>query len=123
MDDKNDHYYEVLNSIHASLHKSLTEAEINTTSAASIANYCVNNIIDLLGGQLIYFPKTRKRWLSDRDLSIYREFKGNNHVQLASKYNLSVPWIYKIIKEVTKDESARRQYTLDYFDDNYEDEG
>ncbi len=64
------------------------------------------------GGQNIYFPMGLSYKLSQRDHQIYEEFMGNNHSDLARKYNVSLQWIYKIIKAVHKEEIARRQGAL-----------
>lgn len=61
------------------------------------------------GGSGIYFPMGMTYKLSQRDRQIYSEFKGNNHFELAKKYEVSVIWIYKIIRTVQKEELASRQ--------------
>ena len=50
--------------------------------------------------------------LNERDMKIYEEFNGNNHRELARKYNVSMQWVYKIVKKVHKDEVARRQMSM-----------
>ncbi len=65
------------------------------------------------GGQQIYFPHWLRESLSERDRQIYDEFTGGNHSELASKYHVSVQWVYKIVKSVQAEEVARRQITLD----------
>lgn len=64
------------------------------------------------GGQLIYFPKNLLGRVSERDLKIYKEFNGKNHVELARKYDLTVQHIYRIVKEVGLAERAKNQGDL-----------
>ena len=64
------------------------------------------------GGQLIYFPKNLLGRVSERDLKIYKEFNGKNHVELARKYDLTVQHIYRIVKEVGMAERAKNQGDL-----------
>jgi Mor family transcriptional regulator len=50
------------------------------------------------GGQNLYFPKGLSFQVSQRYLEIYNEFNGRNHAELAMKYDLTVQWVYRIIK-------------------------
>jgi len=52
--------------------------------------------------------------LSLRDQEIYKEFNGKNYNQLCAKYDVSLQWLYKIIKYQQKAEIKRRQ--VDVFD-------
>jgi Mor family transcriptional regulator len=61
------------------------------------------------GGQNIYFPMGLSYKLSQRDQAIYNEFNGINHSELARKHHVSLQWIYKIVKTVQKEETAKRQ--------------
>lgn len=54
-----------------------------------------------------YFAKGLSMKLRERDLKIYQEFTGNNHSELAVKYNVSRVWVYAIIKQV--DAEVRRR--------------
>lgn len=65
------------------------------------------------GGLNIYMPKSQVLFSCEREKQIYNEFNGTNHAALAKKYGLSVQWIYKIVKRVQKEETAKRQ--LDMF--------
>ncbi len=55
----------------------------------------------------LIWPESHK--LSKRDETIYQEFNGINHSELARKYGVSLQWIYKIVKAVQKEEMAKRQ--------------
>lgn len=61
------------------------------------------------GGQNIYFPMGVSFKLSQRYRQIYGEFNGTNHSELARKFRMSVPWIYKIVKAGRQEDLARRQ--------------
>jgi Mor family transcriptional regulator len=60
-------------------------------------------------GQLIYFPKGFFFQVSLRYYQIYEEFNGRNFSDLAKKHDMSVPWIYRIIKRIRKEERDRMQ--------------
>ncbi|RFO12513.1 transcriptional regulator [Haemophilus influenzae] len=57
----------------------------------------------------VYMPKSISLFACKREKQIFNEFTGNNHVSLAKKYDLSLQWIYKIVKRVQKEEIAERQ--------------
>lgn len=65
------------------------------------------------GGEVIYIPRNLVLLLSERDKKIYDEFNGMNHRELARKYNVSMQWVYAIVKRIGKEEIAKRQ--LDMF--------
>ena len=64
------------------------------------------------GGQLVYFPKGLSYRLSERDRQIVAEFNGTNHADLAIKYNISIQWVYKIIKMACEEGVRKRQGRL-----------
>jgi Mor family transcriptional regulator len=65
------------------------------------------------GGQQIYFAYGLRASLSERDQKIYDEFCGDNHAELARKFQVSVQWVYKIVKHVRAEDMARRQGNLE----------
>ena len=85
-------------------------------SAHKCAEAVANRMRMEWGGQQVYFPKGLAADITKRDLELYQEFDGTNHEQLARKYDLSVQWVYKIVKNVQAFEVARRQ--IDMFPDN-----
>ncbi len=89
-------------------------ANLPNEEAQSIANAATNRVCAVHGGEVTYIPKGTIQFLSERDIKIYHEFRGNNHIQLARKYDLSVQRIYAIVKEVSKSEIAKRQPDLFY---------
>ena len=61
------------------------------------------------GGLNIYVPKAMEMKLHSRDEQIWREFDGHNQSDLARKYNISVQWVYTIIKRMRALEITRKQ--------------
>jgi Mor family transcriptional regulator len=61
------------------------------------------------GGQNLYFPKGLSVKLGERDRQIYADFTGANHHELARKYDITLPWVYQIVKAARKEEISRRQ--------------
>lgn len=64
------------------------------------------------GGLNVYMPKALELFACEREKQIYNEFNGVNHAYLAKKYNLSLQWIYKIVKKVQKEEVNKRQMDM-----------
>lgn len=64
------------------------------------------------GGLNIYMPKAMEMKLHSRDEQIWREFDGHNQSELARKYNISVQWVYTIIKRMRALETLRVQPQL-----------
>lgn len=89
--------------------------------AQIVAHAVANHMRKEWGGQLIYFTKSPlEEDVAARDLEIYADFSGSNHEALAKKYDMSVQWIYQIVKKVQRYELARRQ--ADMFGDTQPDE-
>ncbi|AXP78351.1 transcriptional regulator [Haemophilus influenzae] len=57
-------------------------------------------------------PKSISLFACKREKQIFNEFTGNNHASLAKKYDLSLQWIYKIVKRVQKEEIAKRPFNI-----------
>ena len=54
------------------------------------------------GGQLLYFGKGVAIDIAERDLSLWADFNGRNHLELSKKYDLALQTVYgrlRIIKE------------------------
>lgn len=71
-----------------------------------------NHIAQCWGGEVIYIPRNLVLLLNERDRKIFNEFKDTNHRELTRKYNVSMQWIYQIVKKITKEEIARRQFDM-----------
>ncbi|BFU65363.1 Mor transcription activator family protein [Rodentibacter abscessus] len=87
-------------------------SDIDTILAQQIAIEVANHIAQCWGGEVIYIPRNLVLLLSERDRKIFNEFNGSNQRELARKYNVSMQWVYHIIKKITKEEIARRQYDM-----------
>ena len=85
---------------------------VSAERADDLAGRIAQEIRSAWGGQQIYIKKTDLAELSARNLDIYTEFNGSNHHQLAKKYGLAVPVIYRIIKTVQQQERDKRQHKL-----------
>lgn len=108
---------ELMTNLFDTLLQCLKKLELQEEEAISISTDVTNAVISNWAGQQIYVPFNLRVQLSKRDISIYHEFNGRNHADLAKKYNLSVARIYRIIDNVRKDEIARRQIPL-FIDDD-----
>ena len=87
-------------------------AEFNAELAKQIGIEVASHIAQNWGGEVIYIPRNLILLLSERDRKIFNEFNGTNHRELARKYNVSMQWIYQIVKKITKEEIARRQFDM-----------
>lgn len=77
----------------------LVQNGVKQEVADSVAQEVATDLCDYLaltwGGQQLYLPKDHKR----RAALICKEFTGGNHAELASKYNISLPHVYRILKQ------------------------
>lgn len=85
---------------------------VDDSQAKKIAKEIAQQMCDQWGGQQVYFPFWIKIERQERDYKIYKEFKGDNHQELARKYKLSVQAIYRIINDIKSDEMEKRQSKL-----------
>ena len=67
-------------------------------------SYCLAN---QWGGQMVYMPQDT----ASKHAAIYADFTGDNHSELAEKYNLSVPHIYQIVAQ-ERERRKHKQTTL-----------
>lgn len=92
----------------------LVDKGVEAEKADDISRAICSRMCNTWGGQQIYFPHGMREELSERDRSIYDEFNGFNHSDLAMKYKVSVQWVYKIVERVRLAEIATRQTTLNF---------
>lgn len=85
--------------------------------ATELARDYAHELATHFGGQLFYFPMDLAFTLSKRDREIFERFNGHNHEALAREYRLSVQHIYKVVEQVRREETARRQGKLFAIDD------
>ncbi|ENV08311.1 hypothetical protein F966_02985 [Acinetobacter higginsii] len=88
------------------------EANIDPEKSAQIANELMYIIAKHWGGQSLYVVKADGFLADERDLKIYNEFDGHNHSELATKYDLSAVYIYRIVKRMFELEKSRKQFDL-----------
>jgi len=69
--------------------------------SAELGKVVANQLAEEWGGQHVYIPMDKAR----RDSRIYELFDGTNHHELAKRFKLGVPTIYKILDQ----ERARRR--------------
>jgi Mor family transcriptional regulator len=80
--------------------------------AEMIGTAIADHLAEHWGGQVISIPRDYHYKLSDRHYQIYREFSGNNHMELVRKHNISLQWIYKLLNRIGKRETDKRQKKL-----------
>lgn len=89
--------------------------EVDPVLADQIGEAVAHRMMQVWGGQNVYFPMGLVWRVSIRDREIFNEFNGKNHHKLARKFGVSVQWIYSVVKRVRKEELSRLQSKL--FDD------
>ncbi len=89
---------ELLDDLESRLRLLLQQQGLAKKNASSMALKITREMAVAWGGQNIYFPVGKTRWAQERDLQILEEFCGDNHADLARKYQLTVPHIYRLIK-------------------------
>ncbi|GKW15251.1 DNA-binding protein [Pectobacterium carotovorum subsp. carotovorum] len=86
-----------------------TVTELDPQTAELVGNAVAKHMMTVWGGQNVYFPMGISWRASQRDLQIYEEFDGRNHSALAKKYNVSLQWIYKIVRTMRKEDLQAKQ--------------
>lgn len=99
------------------LHDQITDAlraatKIDRPAARAVAEKVVGHLTDHLGGQLIYIPKNLAAQIGKRDSEIWNKFDGRNQASLAKEYKLSLNQIYKILKRVQSQITAKNQMDM-----------
>lgn len=74
--------------------------EIDIAVADQIGEAVANRMMQVWGGQNVYFPMGMVWKVSQRDREIFLEFDGRNHHELARKFGVSLQWIYSVVKRV-----------------------
>jgi len=67
----------------------------NDHDAEQIASDLCSAISEAWGGQIIYVGKEAQFRVARRDAELWRDFTGDNHPELAAKYNISVQTVYR----------------------------
>lgn len=66
------------------------------------------SLCESVGGQVIYLPRADKALNIIRDVSIFKEFNGNNINELSIKYGVSVRTINNILSDQRKTRKLAR---------------
>lgn len=74
-------------------------AGMDEDAARQIAQDIAGDVARDWGGQSIYIPMDLGAQRAARNERIFKEFTGDNQSELAAKYGLSVPAVYRILKE------------------------
>ncbi|MDR5610759.1 MULTISPECIES: Mor transcription activator family protein [unclassified Arsenophonus] len=90
--------------------------DVDPAVASQIGDAVASQMMAEWGGQNIYFPMGLMWKINQRDREIFADFNGHNHRALARKYEVSLQWVYSVVKRVKKEELARIQGSL--FEDN-----
>ena len=90
-----------------------TEIGIDAERAEHAGYMIMRRLAEAVGGAGVYIPTADSIERHERDEAIWREFKGDNHAELARRYGVTTIHIYRLIKRMTAEESARRQRALE----------
>ena len=89
------------------------QLDVSADKARLFAIEAVGLIADDWGGQLIYIPMNAVGRRTQRNLKIWKEFKGDNHAELATRYGLCVQTVYEIIKAMQRLHAPRQGSLLE----------
>lgn len=103
---------EILGDVAKHAETELVKSGVEQERAQQIGIDIARRIAQVWGGSVIYIPRGLRLKLSERDLKIWQEFNGFNQQELARKYQVSVQWVYQIVKKMRKEEIAKRQPNL-----------
>lgn len=70
--------------------------------AEQIAGEIAYQLSQHWGGSMFYVTKNSPWLIHERDRQILQAFDGKNHHDLSHRFNLSLPYIYKIIARMRK---------------------
>lgn len=105
---------ELLQDLAAKLERTAQEQlGVTVDKARLFATEAVGLIADDWGGQLIYVPMNAVGRRTQRNLKIWREFTGDNHAELATRYNLCVQRVYEILKAMHRLHAPKQGSLLD----------
>ncbi|EHR42703.1 Mor transcription activator family protein [Alishewanella jeotgali] len=78
-----------------------TELKIDDQQADALGYQLADTIRQVHGGSNIYMPKGVQMDAAIKKHGIINDFRGNNHAELARKYNCSEVYIYQVIRAYT----------------------
>lgn len=108
-----DSYPEVLADIARTVHERLmVRARLAHQDAAEIALDVAEHVRKNIGGVATYIPRGLSYELSLRDRQIWSEFKGDNHAELARRYDMTEMRVRQIVAQAARVDRAARQQAL-----------
>lgn len=87
------------------------EFGISPDRAVTFGKTAAGWLADHWGGQIVYIPKDAAGRQRTMYLQMYEEFTGDNHAELARKYDISVQHVYRIVRLI-RAERQQKQYPL-----------
>ncbi|TBV10222.1 Mor transcription activator family protein [Stutzerimonas kirkiae] len=78
-------------------------------AAGALGTDVAMRMIEQWGGQQLYMPKGVRIEASKLHLEVYEAWTGRNHRALARQFDLSLQFVYRIIKVMRKADLNRRQ--------------
>jgi len=88
---------------------------IEPVAAEEIGRKLADHLRQVYGGANLYIPKGTSLDAELRNNAIYQDFRGNNHAELARKYNVTEQHVYAVIRIIT--EAIRKAKQGSLFDD------
>lgn len=77
----------------------LKDRGISSEQSEEIAVEVADQLSFEWGGAMIYVPKATANLLALRNEKIIAEFNGSNQAELRMKYNVSLQWIYSLLRK------------------------
>ena len=89
--------------------RQLADVGVDQARAEAIGTTVAEHVRELYGGQLVYIPRgasyeTRQRWLT-----IWQEFTGHNHADLARKHGMNIKQVYRVLAIVGAEMRKRKE--------------
>jgi len=70
---------------------------IEAERASLISKNVVNEVAELLGGQIVYLKNNSRARIDEKHRQILSDFTGNNHSDVCRKYQITHAWLNKLI--------------------------
>lgn len=96
----------LLDEIATHISAALKKDGIAAARALEIGTEAVARLDDTFAGTMLYWPKGRSEKATDRHEEIARAFNGTNVAELAARFNMTEPSIYRVLKQAR---DARRR--------------
>jgi Mor family transcriptional regulator len=97
-----ENYPEILTALEVLCVKVLENHRIDKAQTQQIAHEIAESVRMEWGGTPIYICKGQEYELTERDKEIYAKWNGRNRHEICREYNISYPWLCKIIKHQRK---------------------